>query len=47
MKTIYDFYKQAQKNSGKLEPVLVMKMNTREPIVVIDFEHFIELIQPE
>jgi hypothetical protein len=47
MKTIYDFYKQASKNSRKLEPVLVMKMNTREPLVVIDFEHFIELIKPE
>ena len=35
------------KNSGKLEPVLVMKMNSREPLVVIDFEHFIELIKPE
>ena len=47
MKTIYDFYNQAYKNSGKLEPVLVMKMNTREPLVVIDFEHFIDLIKPE
>ena len=47
MKTIYDFYNQAYKNSGKLEPVLVMKMNSREPLVVIDFEHFIELIKPE
>ena len=47
MKTIYDFYNQAYKNSDKLEPVLVMKMITREPLVVIDFEHFIELIQPE
>ena len=47
MKTIYDFYKQAHKNSGKLEPVLVMKMNTRTPLVVIDFDHFIELIKPE
>ena len=46
MKTIYDFYNQAYKNSGKLEPVLVMKMNTREPLVVIDFEHFIDLIKP-
>ena len=47
MKTIYDFYAQSLKNSGKLEPVLVMKMNTRDPLVVIDFEHFIELIKPE
>ena len=45
MKTIYDFYKQASKNSRKLEPVLVMKMNTREPIVVISMEDFFELIK--
>ncbi len=45
MKTIYDFYKQASKNARKLEPVVVMKMNTREPLVVIDFEHFLELIK--
>jgi len=45
MKTIYDFDKQATKNARKLEPVVVMKMNTREPLVVIDFEHFLELIK--
>ena len=45
MKTVYDFYKQASKNCGKSEPVVVMKMNTREPLVVIDFEHFLELIK--
>ena len=47
MKTIYDYYKQALKNSGKLEPVVVMKMSTREPLVVLDFELFIDLIKPE
>ena len=47
MKTIYDFLKQASRNSGKLEPVVVMKMNTRTPLVVVDFEHFLELISPE
>jgi hypothetical protein len=45
MKTIYDFYKQASKNARKLEPVVVMKMNTRDPLVIIDFEHFLELIK--
>ena len=45
MKTIYDFYKQASKNSKKLSPVVVMKMNSRNPLVVIDFEHFLELIK--
>ena len=45
MKTIYDFYKQASKNCRKSEPVVVMKMNTRDPLVVINFEHFLELIK--
>jgi|TARA_R110001592_G_scaffold322255_1_gene601178 hypothetical protein len=45
MKTVYDFYKQASKNARKLEPVVVMKMNTRDPLVIIDFEHFLELIK--
>ncbi len=45
MKTIYDFYKQASKNARKLSPVVVMKMNTRDPLVVIDFDHFLELIK--
>ena len=45
MKTVYDFYKQASKNARKSEPVVVMKMNTRDPLVVINFEHFLELIK--
>jgi len=44
MKTIYDWYRQASKKT-KLEPVVVMKMNTREPLVVIDLDTFIELIK--
>ncbi len=47
MKTIYDFLKQASRNSGKLEQVFVMKVNTKDPLVVIEFEHFLELISPE
>lgn len=44
MKTIYDWYKQASKKT-KLEPVVVMKMNTREPLVVIDLDTFMDLIK--
>ena len=44
MKTIYDFYKQASKRT-KLEPVVVMKMNSREPLVVLDVDHFFDLIR--
>ena len=44
MKGVYDWYKQASKNT-KLEPVVVMKMNTRTPLVVIDLDAFIDLIK--
>ena len=44
MKGVYDWYKQAGKNT-KLEPVVVMKMNTRKPLAVIDLDAFIDLIK--
>ena len=44
MKGVYDWYKQAGKNT-KLEPVVVMKMNTRKPLAVIDLDAFINLIK--
>ena len=44
MKGVYDWYKQASKNT-KLETVVVMKMNTRSPLVVIDLDAFIDLIK--
>ena len=46
MKTVYDWKRQAGKNIPKgLSPVVVMKMNSREPLVVIDFKTFLELIK--
>ena len=45
MKTIYDWYKQSSKGALKLTPSVVMKMNTREPLVVISLDDFIDLIQ--
>ena len=44
MKGVYDWYKQSGKNT-KLEPVVVMKMNTRKPLVVIDLDTFVDLIR--
>jgi len=44
MKTIYDWYKQASKHT-KLTPVVVCKMNTREPLVVLDLNDFFDLIK--
>ena len=45
MKTIYNWYKQSSKNSNKLMPCVVMKMNTRQPLVVIDLDDFMDLIK--
>ncbi len=44
MRTVYDFYKQAKRH-GSLEPVVCMKQNSREPLIVIGFDYFFELIQ--
>ena len=45
MKTIYDWHRQASKNQHKLTPAVAMKMNTREPLIVITLDDFIELIE--
>ncbi len=45
MKTIYNWYKQSSKNSNRLMPCVVMKMNTRQPLVVIDLDDFMDLIK--
>ena len=46
LSTLYSWFKQANKKIPKnLSAVLVMKMNTREPLVVIDFEDFLKLIK--
>ena len=45
MKTIYDWYKQSSKSANKLMPCVAMKMNTREPLVVISLDDFMELIK--
>ena len=45
MKTIYDWYKQSSKSANKLMPCVAMKMNTREPLVVISLDDFMDLIK--
>lgn len=40
--TIYKFYDQA-KSHGDLEPLLVIKMNKRKPLAIVDLEHFLNL----
>ena len=45
MKTIYDWYRQASKGHHNLTPVVICKMNTREPLVILNMEDFFSLIK--
>jgi len=40
MKYLWDAYEQAVNNSNNLEPMVVIKINQKKPLVVIDAEHF-------
>ena len=40
---IWDAYDQAKANCGNYEPIVVMKKNGKQPLVVIDAKSFIEL----
>jgi len=42
---VYNYYTQAETNSSKYEPLVVIKQNRSKPLAVIDFEHFMELIR--
>ena len=42
--TLYKFYKQSKKH-GRLEPVLVCKMNEKKPLLVMDLDHFFDIIK--
>jgi len=44
MATIYKWFAQASKKT-KLNPVVVMKANGRDPLVVLDVDHFFDLIK--
>jgi len=45
MKTVYDWYRQASKGNHSLTPVVVCKMNTRDPLVILDINDFFDLIK--
>jgi hypothetical protein len=45
VKTVYDWLDQAKRNAGPLEPIVVMKQNTRRPLAVITLDHFFDLIK--
>jgi hypothetical protein len=43
LKGIYDVLAQAERHCTYLQPLAVLKMNHKEPIVVLDAEHFLEV----
>ena len=42
---VWDAYEQAKANSNGYEPIVVMKKNHKKPLVVLDAEHFIEMVK--
>lgn len=44
---VWGAYEQAAANSGNHEPLLIMKKNRKNPLVVIDLESFIELLKDD
>lgn len=41
---IHTYYEQA-KSHGKYEPLVVVKMNRKETLAIIEFNHFMELLK--
>lgn len=44
MDTLYNFYDQAIRNADKLIPILVLKADYKQPLVVIDLDYFLTLV---
>ena len=42
---VWDAYEQAKANCNNYEPIVIMKKNHKKPLVVLDAEHFIEMVQ--
>ena len=43
MKYLWEAYEQATSNSNNLEPMVVLKINQKKPLVLIDAEHFFKV----
>jgi hypothetical protein len=41
--TIYNYYEQAESHNHYGKPLVIVKMNRKKPLAIIDAEHFIEL----
>ena len=45
MRTVYQWHKQASKGANRLTPVVICKRNTRDPLAILKFKHFVDLIR--
>ncbi len=43
--SVYTYYDQAKGHPGELEPVVVVKMNRRKPLIIMDLEYFLETLR--
>ena len=44
-KMIYDIYMKAAERDKKLVPLVVIKSNHKQPLVILDLDHFLTLIR--
>lgn len=42
---IYTYYEQAKSHKAGLEPVVIVKMNRRKPLICMDLDYFLELLR--
>lgn len=42
---VWEAYKQAKENAGKYVPIVVMKRNQEKPLIVIDAEEFVNIME--
>ena len=42
---VWKSYEQAVENSGNYEPIVIIKRNKSKPLVLIDAEHFVNLLK--
>ena len=42
---VWEAYRQAKENAGKYVPIVVMKKNQEKPLIVIDAEEFVNIME--
>ena len=46
-KGLYDWMAQARSGGPTLTPIVVLKADRQKPLVMLEFDHFIDLIKPK